>query len=227
VGIISGLLKIIMGIIKINLGIFVGLFTGNFELLEEGVEDVLDGILQSVGSLWNLMYDLTVRGGARILTIWISGFMDLVNWLDDTFLDGHVKKSVDKILNALGPIGDFIGGLINGFNEFLGLAAKAPKMPTGVTPGATGPSFVDTIMNMLQGVFGLANGGIVTRPTLAMIGEAGPEAVIPLSGENAGGFSPNVNITIHANSAMGVTADEIATVVERRLGEELRRLSIR
>ena len=32
----------------------------------------------------------------------------------------------------------------------------------------------------------LAAGGIVTRPTLAMIGEAGPEAVIPLSGKNAG-----------------------------------------
>src|SRR5207244_9564659 len=27
----------------------------------------------------------------------------------------------------------------------------------------------------------LASGGIVTRPTLAMIGEAGPEAVVPLS----------------------------------------------
>ena len=32
----------------------------------------------------------------------------------------------------------------------------------------------------------LADGGIVTRPTLAMIGEAGPEAVIPLTGKNAG-----------------------------------------
>ena len=31
----------------------------------------------------------------------------------------------------------------------------------------------------------LAKGGIVTGPTLAMIGEAGPEAVIPLSGRNS------------------------------------------
>jgi hypothetical protein len=30
----------------------------------------------------------------------------------------------------------------------------------------------------------LAMGGIVTRPTLALIGEAGPEAVVPLSGPN-------------------------------------------
>jgi methyl-accepting chemotaxis protein len=33
----------------------------------------------------------------------------------------------------------------------------------------------------------LAAGGIVTQPTIAMIGEAGPEAVVPLTGSNAGG----------------------------------------
>jgi phage-related protein len=32
----------------------------------------------------------------------------------------------------------------------------------------------------------LADGGIVTKPTLAVVGEAGPEAVIPLSGGGAG-----------------------------------------
>jgi hypothetical protein len=37
------------------------------------------------------------------------------------------------------------------------------------------------------GIFGAA-GGIVTRPTMAMIGEAGPEAVIPL--HSAPGASP-------------------------------------
>lgn len=48
----------------------------------------------------------------------------------------------------------------------------------------------------------LASGGIVTRPTLAMIGEAGPEAVIPLSGRmaNAG---QGVSIVITGNSFMG------------------------
>ena len=40
----------------------------------------------------------------------------------------------------------------------------------------------------------LAEGGIVNRPTLALIGEAGPEAVVPLSGKNGmmGGITINV-----------------------------------
>jgi SLT domain-containing protein len=43
----------------------------------------------------------------------------------------------------------------------------------------------------------LAQGGIVTSPTLAMIGEAGPEAVIPLN--RAGGMGMGANITVNVN----------------------------
>lgn len=48
----------------------------------------------------------------------------------------------------------------------------------------------------------LASGGIVTSPTMALIGEAGPEAVIPLSGGGIGG-----NITITINNAGSVIAE--------------------
>lgn len=48
----------------------------------------------------------------------------------------------------------------------------------------------------------LQHGGIVTRPTLAMIGERGPEAVIPLN--KAGGIgTQNVTVYIDARSADG------------------------
>ena len=40
----------------------------------------------------------------------------------------------------------------------------------------------------------MAEGGIVTRPTTALIGEAGPEAVIPLSGAGSIGNSVTVNV---------------------------------
>ena len=46
----------------------------------------------------------------------------------------------------------------------------------------------------------LAEGGIVTAPTLAMIGEKGPEAVIPLTGRNAGVGGTNY-ITINVQGA--------------------------
>lgn len=52
----------------------------------------------------------------------------------------------------------------------------------------------------------MAKGGIVTGPTLALIGEAGPEAVIPLNGRNAGMGN---NITINVNAGMGADGASI------------------
>jgi uncharacterized protein YukE len=45
------------------------------------------------------------------------------------------------------------------------------------------------------GIPKMAEGGIVSRPTLALIGEAGPEAVVPLSKMGSGGGDVNINVT--------------------------------
>jgi hypothetical protein len=54
----------------------------------------------------------------------------------------------------------------------------------------------------------MASGGIVNSPTLAMIGEAGPEAVIPLNqlqGNGVGGGSSTTNyITVSLPSLINV-----------------------
>jgi hypothetical protein len=52
----------------------------------------------------------------------------------------------------------------------------------------------------------LAAGGIVSSPTLALIGEAGPEAVIPLSGRNAGGMGNNITINVNGGDPNAVVA---------------------
>jgi phage-related minor tail protein len=48
----------------------------------------------------------------------------------------------------------------------------------------------------------LAEGGIVRSPTLAMIGERGPEAVVPLS--RGGGVG---NVTINVNGGVSTSAE--------------------
>jgi hypothetical protein len=57
-----------------------------------------------------------------------------------------------------------------------------------------------------------AKGGIVTGPTNALIGEAGPEAVIPLSGRN-GGLGQTFNIVV--NAGVGTNGAQVgAQIVE-------------
>jgi trimeric autotransporter adhesin len=56
----------------------------------------------------------------------------------------------------------------------------------------------------------LANGGIVTSPTMALIGEAGPEAVIPLS--RGGGFGGGITITVNNAGSVIAEADLVSSI---------------
>jgi Flp pilus assembly pilin Flp len=57
----------------------------------------------------------------------------------------------------------------------------------------------------------LAKGGIVNSPTLAMIGEAGPEAVIPLN--KSGLMGNNINVTVNGAIDPESTARQIITIL--------------
>jgi hypothetical protein len=70
-------------------------------------------------------------------------------------------------------------------------------------------------------VAGLADGGIVTKPTLAMVGEGGePEAVIPLSkmGGMGGGTTFNINVGVGDPEAIARSIRRILNDSERRVG---------
>ena len=98
----------------------------------------------------------------------------------------------------------------------------ATEMLPGVFNGvATGTGFVG------------ASGGIVTQPTMALIGEAGPEAVVPLSSAPGasvlpGGMSGGTSYTITVNTGVGDAGQigagvvDAITAYERRNGTSWR-----
>jgi hypothetical protein len=67
----------------------------------------------------------------------------------------------------------------------------------------------------------LAAGGIVTSPTLAMIGEKGPEAVVPLSKMNGmgGGISVTVQTGVGDPVAIGKAVSDVLSAYNRRTGK--------
>jgi hypothetical protein len=65
----------------------------------------------------------------------------------------------------------------------------------------------------------LADGGIVNGPTLALIGEAGPEAVIPL--DRMGGMGGGMNITV--NAGLVSTPDQIGQEIIQAIQKAQRR----
>jgi TP901 family phage tail tape measure protein len=72
------------------------------------------------------------------------------------------------------------------------------------------------LLNAGSAIPAMAKGGIVTGPTLALIGEAGPEAVIPLSGNNAGmGATYNINVNAGMGADGAVIGREIVDAIKR------------
>jgi hypothetical protein len=61
-----------------------------------------------------------------------------------------------------------------------------------------------------------AKGGIVTGPTLALIGEAGPEAVIPLTGSNTPmGSTYNISVNAGMGTDGAMVGREIVDAIKR------------
>jgi hypothetical protein len=96
------------------------------------------------------------------------------------------------------------------------VASKSKAKPKASSSKKTSPAVTQGLLNKLANIPAMAAGGIVTGPTLALIGEAGPEAVVPLSGRNAG-MGNTYNLTVNA----GMGADgasigrEIVDIIKR------------
>lgn len=98
-----------------------------------------------------------------------------------------------------------------------GIGAKAPVIPPKVLPPGFGAGGQPIGPNY-GGIFEypqLASGGIVNSPTMALIGEAGPEAVIPLSKMGSMGGQ---NITVNVGGSVISEGDLVAVIRDQLLG---------
>ena len=94
-----------------------------------------------------------------------------------------------RILGGLAmPIVGNVANILGGPSDLAKLIPSGPAAPTPA-PGR---------MNIPR----LAEGGIVNSPTLALIGEAGPEAVVPLDRMNTGG-----GVTINVTGGLSTSAE--------------------
>jgi hypothetical protein len=89
-----------------------------------------------------------------------------------------MSKAFDKFGNAIMVVTGPLGVLIGSLRKLVELKDAVGSFNIG---GINIPGFAD--------------GGIVTRPTLAMVGEKGPEAIIPLSQMGGMGGGVTVNVT--------------------------------
>lgn len=182
--VIGGALDVIQGVFEV----FAGVFTGDWSRAWDGVKQIFGGVwdaILGVGKQAVNVLSLIIGAGTALISQAWSGVWEGIKATFSGVWNGIVaiaKRSVNTIIG-------FLNALIRAWNSIDTSFTFGGFDPPG--PGPTIPSFTfpDVVPDMAT-VPRLARGGIVSRPTLAMVGESGPEAVIPLN--RGGGMTVNV-----------------------------------
>jgi len=104
-----------------------------------------------------------------------------------------------------------INAVIDGLNKGISGINKGVGVINALIPGG------DPVPDLPK-IPRLAKGGIVTQPTLALIGEAGPEAVVPLN--KMGGMG---GITINIEAGLVSTPDQVGQQIIEAIQRAQRR----
>lgn len=148
-----------------------------------------------LGILW------IIRHWELIKSKTIEIFNAIRSYLSDVWngITGIFQSAVDYIMGKV--------------NAFLDAVNRVKGVASGIGSTISGG------MNKALSAIGLAEGGIVMRPTLAVIGEGGePEAVIPLS--KLSGVGGGLTVVLQGTF---MTAPEMAREYGRYLADEIKR----
>lgn len=141
--------------------------------------DWLNGIAQTT---WNWIKD-NIIGPVQMAWDWLkNAWASIGDYLSKVW--ANIKETASKVWDGiLKVIKTVINGVIKAINWMIQALNKISFTIPDWVPVLGGKSFGFNIEQIP--LLPLAEGGIVTRPVTALVGEAGPEAVIPLSRDNA------------------------------------------
>ena len=163
IGVVAGIISAIIGVVGAVIGVVVGIIT----TIVNVVSGIIGGIIGVVTAVVNTIVAV-FRGIIGVIT---GIFNTVANAIGAIFRG--IARTIGNIINGIVNIVKApINFIIDGINGFIGGINKI-KIPDWV-PGVGGKGI------NLPKIPKLAVGGIVESATLAMIGESGREAVLPL-----------------------------------------------
>lgn len=175
--VIQGAWTLIQGIFQTVLGVILAVTTGDFTMLQQGVSNILNGlagivsgVLQGIASVfsgqWNAIRAV-VTGVCNAVSGAVSGAFNGIKSVIDSTMNG-AKNTVSGALSA-----------ISGF--FAGLHLQFPHINLPHFSISGDFSLVPPSVPSIS-VSWYRTGAIAMGASVVGIGEAGPEAVVPLSG---------------------------------------------
>ena len=141
----------------------------------EGLGEVFKVIGSVLGSLLTAVF-IPTKAVIGFMVQGIQSAIDVVGGFVDIF-QGNFGEGMKKIAQGV------IGFILRPFQFLIDIATGSLNaIIDGLNniPGVDLPNVEFNLADTVTGMLPMAKGGIVTGPTKALVGEAGPEAVIPL-----------------------------------------------
>ena len=200
---------------------------------DDYISDPIFGFFESLGEKWDSITDSIETGWDNLTSIFDFEWSDLLpswDWLDiipgslsDFFSLENLEMIWDGIGNlfsiAVQPIKDGVNFMVDIINDLIEYEFDYFFGDFSLSDAGVGT------------VPRLAKGGIVNKPTTAIIGEDGPEAVIPLTQRNnPGGVGlgggGTYNITVNAGGITDRTdkrslAREIGNMIQQEMARNI------
>jgi hypothetical protein len=138
-----------------------------------------------------------IAAGVTLLVVALVAAYNKFEWFRDG-INAIVNTVIGFFAGMVNAAIGAVNAIISAYNS-IPLLPDIPKAPTIPVPqlGGQAPSAV-----VAKKIPRLAEGGIVNSPTLALIGEAGPEAVVPLDRMNTGG-----GVTVNVTGGLSTSAE--------------------
>ncbi|HEY8190914.1 MAG TPA: phage tail tape measure protein [Alphaproteobacteria bacterium] len=223
-------------------------FSAAMELIKLAWTEMWGAIRDFVSQVWAEIVAVFTSSTAAVSSIWTTGWAAIKNfllpiltsiktvvteawaWLKSSFnaIVEPIRSVWQSLWSSLGAIVTSVWeGIKNVVKESINFVIdKINSLIAAANSVASkGGSAIGIKAPQIPLIPRLAEGGVVTRPTLALIGEAGPEAVIPLNraglrmaGAGAGGVT--INLTLTGNTFMG--EDDLVEKVSKTLMRALK-----
>lgn len=215
-GIVRGIIMTVVNLINGDWGKAWDSFKGILSSAWEGIKAILSGAVAAVGIILSAVWKPIEWG--------LDAAWGMVRNMWDTIV-GFVGGLPGRIAGAASGMWD---GIKNSFRSAINwIIGKWNSLDFtvggGSFMGVDFPSFTLGTPNIPM----LANGGIVTAPTIAMIGERGPEAVVPLRQGmgGMGGNTYNVNVSVGVGDKQAIATEVVGLidVFERSNGRRFAR----
>jgi phage-related protein len=196
---------------------------GYYRFLFNAAKQVWGWIAERIGAFISWFRDTAAPVISAAATAVVAAFRDV--WTRASGIWDRIVAVVGLAMNSIGnaiqPVKDLMSSMWDGIAAAARVAWEGVRAAWNATIGGrsfsipsipavgTFPGFPGMDINIPE----LATGGIVTRPTLALIGEAGPEAIVPLSKGNDYIGGGGTHVHVHLSGIVAGTRDDVARAV--------------